>query len=361
LFPYSGQQDFLRDIKPRAAGTISPDRNAAYALLRRAWEANRNRQFAAASESYQQALLLAPSSATLHLAYAANLLLSQNYAGAETQARQSLRLWPENAEGHGVLALALIGQKQFPEAESESRETLRIFPDRARPKEAIPAVQNALLVLPQTPALRKFLGIALFETGDVAEGIRQLRLAVKDAPDDAEGHYYLGAALRSDGRLAEAHAQFAEALRLRPENPVFEAAAHPEATPDTTDAHSGPKPEDGSISENVYTNRFFGFTYEFPKGWTSLSSDSARAMLEIGRAVISTGDPTEADVMRVAAKKGHNLLFVVGGRTGNQPLSLETIIINAIDIGTANHRFTFKIHSPTTQTKRGTIRFQRSP
>jgi tetratricopeptide (TPR) repeat protein len=129
LFPYSGQRDFLRDIKPRAAGTISPDRNAAYALLRRAWEANRNRQFAAASESYQQALLLAPGSATLHLAYAANLLLSQNYAGAETQARQSLRLWPENAEGHGVLALALIGQKQFPEAESESRETLRIFPD----------------------------------------------------------------------------------------------------------------------------------------------------------------------------------------------------------------------------------------
>jgi tetratricopeptide (TPR) repeat protein len=349
LFPYSGQQDVLRDIKPRATGTISPDRNAAYTLLRRAWEANRNRQFAAASESYQQALLLAPSSATLHLAYATNLLLSQNYTGAEAQARQSLKLWPENAEGHGVLALALIGQKQFAEAEPESRETLRIFPDHRsakytlalclinekKYKEAIPAVQDAILVLPQTPALRKFLGIALFETGDVSEGISQLRLAVKDAPDDAEGHYYLGAALRSDGRLAEAHAQFAEALRLQPENPVFEAAAHPGATPGTTDAHSGPKPEDGSISENVYTNRFFGFTYEFPKGWTSLSSDSARAVLEIGGAVISTGDPTEADVKRVVAKKGHSLLFVVKGRTGNQPISMNTVMVNAVEIGTA--------------------------
>ncbi len=157
-----------------------------------------------------------------------------------------MRIFPDHRSAKYTLALCLINEKKY--------------------KEAIPAVQDAILVLPQTPALRKFLGIALFETGDVSEGISQLRLAVKDAPDDAEGHYYLGAALRSDGRLAEAHAQFAEeALRLQPENPVFEAAAHSgAATPGTTDAHSGPKPEDGSMSELVYTTRFFGFTYEFP-------------------------------------------------------------------------------------------------
>ena len=348
-FPFATFQEILKNVRPRTVKTISSDRDAAYELLRRAWDAKQNRKFAAASESYQQALQLAPSSATLHLAYAASLLLSQNYPEAEAQARQSIKLWPKNAEAHGLIALALVAQKKFVEAESESREALRIFPEHhsamftlglsltheQKYKEAVPVLRNALAAIPKIAAIWKLLGISLVETGEIDGGISQLSLYLKNTPDDAEGHYYLGVALRSRSRTEEARSQFAEAFRLQPNNPQYEAAAHPDADRGATDAVSGPKTEDGSISENVYTNKFFGFTYEFPKGWVSLSSDAARAMVEVGGAFISTGDPTEQDTEKAAARKSLPLLYVVEGRAGNRPISTNSVMLNALDMRAA--------------------------
>src|ERR1700693_3032835 len=59
-FPFPGFQEILRNVTPGGAGATFPDRDAAYELLRRAWGANRNRQFASASENYEQALQVAP-------------------------------------------------------------------------------------------------------------------------------------------------------------------------------------------------------------------------------------------------------------------------------------------------------------
>jgi tetratricopeptide (TPR) repeat protein len=347
-FPDPGFQQILKNLKPRVARTPSPDRDAACELLRKAWEAKQNRQFAVASEDFQQALQLAPNSATLHLAYAASLLLSQNYSVAETQARQSLKLWPGNAEAHGVLALCLTAQKQFEEAESESRETLRIFPEHhsamfalglsltheRKYKEAIPFLRDAMPFLPNLPALKKYLGICLLETGETADGIDHLSLYVKTAPEDAEGHYYLAVGLRQKGNSEGAHSEFAEALRLQPNIAQYEAAAHPDSNRSAGEAVSRPKLEDGNFSENVYTNKFFGFTYEFPKGWVPLSSEAARAVMEIGGAFISTGDPTEADAKKAAERKGHSLLYVVESRVGNQPISMKSVMVSAFDLGT---------------------------
>ena len=347
-FPYLGFQQILKSIKPRTSKTPSTDRDAAFELLRKAWDAKQNRQLAVASEDFQQALQLAPNSATLHLAYATSLLFSQNYSVAEAQARQSLKLWPGNAVAHGRLALSLTAQKQFAEAESESREALRIFPDHhsamftlglsltheQKYKEAIPFLRAAMPFLPNLPDLKKYLGVCLVETGETADGIDQLRLYVKAAPEDAEGHYYLGVGLRQNGSSEEAHTQFAEALRLQPNNAQYEAAAHPDSKQSAGNTVSGSKLEDGDVSENVYTNEFFGFTYEFPKGWVSLSSEAARAVMEIGGAFISTGDPTEADVRKAAETKGHSLLYIVEGRVGNQPISMKSVMVNVFDLGT---------------------------
>jgi tetratricopeptide (TPR) repeat protein len=350
-FPYPGFQQILKNIKPRALQSPSPDREAAFDLLRKAWQARQNRQFSTASEYFQQALQLAPNSATLHLAYAANLLLSQSYSNADTQARQSLKLWPENAEAHGILALSLTAQKQFSEAEAEAREALRIFPEHhsamfalglsltheQKYKEAIPFLRAAMPFLPNTPALKKYLGICLVETGETAGGIEQLRSFVKAAPQDAEGHYYLGVALRQNDDPGEAHSEFVEALRLQPSNAQYEAAADSDLDSNSKarSSISGANPEGGSISGNNYTNRFFGFTYDFPKGWTPLSSDAARAVTEIGGAFISTGDPTEADAKKAAQRNGHSLLYVVEGRVGNQPISMKSVMINALDLAAA--------------------------
>jgi Flp pilus assembly protein TadD len=247
-----------------------------------------------------------------------NLLFSRNYPAAEAQARQSLKLWPEYADAYASLALCLTAQKQFVDAESESRESLRIFPEQrfamlalgtsltheGKYTEAIPVLQKLIAALPKMPEPRKFLGICLFETGEINEGANQLSLYVMNTPEDVEGHYYLGAAFRSSGRSAEASSQFAEAFRLQPNNPQYEAATRPDATRSAMDGDSVAKPEDGSISGNVYANRLFGFTYEFPMGWLSQGSDAARPALEAGGALMSTGDPAEVDVKKAAERKG---------------------------------------------------------
>jgi tetratricopeptide (TPR) repeat protein len=347
-FPYPGFQQILKNINPQVARTPSADRDAAFELLRKAFDARQNRKFSVASDDFQQALQLAPNSATLHLAYAASLLLSQSYSLAEAQARQSLKLWAGNAEAHGVLALCLTAQKQFEEAESESREALRIFPDHhaamfslgisltheQKYREAIPFLRAAMPFLPNFPALKKYLGICLVETGETADGINQMDLYVKATPGDAEGHYYLGVGLRQNGNSDGAHTQFAEALRLSPNNAQYEAAARPDSNRSPEDTVSPPEVKDGNVSENVYTNKFFGFTYEFPKGWVPLSSDAARAVMEIGEALISTGDPAEADLKKAAERKGSSLLYVVETRAANQPISMKSVMVNVFDLRT---------------------------
>jgi tetratricopeptide (TPR) repeat protein len=345
-FPIPEKQNILRNIKPRVAQTLSPDRGHAYELIRKAYDAQRNRQFASASESYQQALQLAPNSATLHLAYASNLLLSHSYPSADDQMRQSIKLWPKNAEAHAMLALSMTLQKRNSEAELESQEALRIYPQHTsaqftlahaltnerKYKEALPVIREAKAALPNMAALTKFLGIALLETGDTDAGIEQLSSYIKLAPDDAEGHYYFGVALRLKGSSAEAQAQFLEAVRLQPSNPQYEAAAHPDKEASTPKSSPGPKPEDGVVTGNSYTNGFFGFTYHFPPGWAVLSAEAARAMVEIGGNFISTGDPTEEDLKQAVRGESHQLLFVMENHTENQPISMKTVMISALEM-----------------------------
>src|SRR5205807_874129 len=309
-FPSPGFQAILRSLKPQTSKTLSPDRERAYELLHKAWNAKQNRQWAAAGESFQQALQLAPSSATLHLAYAASLLVPQNYREAE--AREALRIAPDDHSALFTLALSLAHEHRY--------------------KEAIPVLKNAMAMLPNVPELKKLMGISLIETGEVAAGIDQLSLYVKAVPENAESHYYLGVAFRLKGSPDDAHAQFAEALRLEPNNFQYEAAAHPEATSFANDAVPGPKPEDGSVLENVYTNKVFGFTYAFPQGWVVLGADAARSALKVGEHVITTDDPVDEDIKKAGERLRHPLLFGTGGSAGTQQASMKTVLVSAFDV-----------------------------
>jgi len=349
-FPSAELQSILRNVRPRTPKTLSPDRERAYELLQKAQKEAQLRSWAAASEHFEQALQLAPTSSTLHLVYAVYLIYFKSFSEAETQARQSLKLWPDNATGHATLAASLAAQKKFAEAEAESRDALRISPKdhsaiftlglalahQHKYQDAIPFLEDAIVGQPNWPELKKLLGISLIETGEVVRGIDQLNVFAKTVPDDAEGHYYLGVGLRLKGSSGQAQKQFDEALRLQPENPQFEAAAHPDTTQWTTDSASGPKPEDGSVSANAYNNNFFGFTYQFPQSWVVLDANAAvRALLEVGMALMSTGDPAEVDSKKVAERVNHALLFAADGRDGNQSVSMETVMVTALDIRSA--------------------------
>jgi TonB family protein len=338
----------LTTFKPQAVKQPSPDRVNAYGLLDAALTDKRNKQPASANENFVHALQLAPDSATLHLAYARNLLLLKNYSEAEAQARQSLKLWPEDAEAHVALAIALSLQKRDGEATPEAREALRIFPNHklalaelgislARSgqfKEAIPILQEAIPLAPELPMIHKLLGVSLVHTANSDAAIEELTLYLKTNPNDAQAHYFLGVALREKGKRDEALAEFCEAARIEPSNPLYSVIVDPDNSKETAKAASKsgePKPDDCFFSDNVYTNTFFGFSYEFPKGWIVQKAGAGEAVARLGASMLLKGDPTVPDIAEAAIKNTYQLLFVVKQTTKDISTNVNSIHIQAMD------------------------------
>jgi TonB family protein len=338
----------LTTFKPQAVKQPPPDRVKAYGLLEAALTDKRNKQSASASENFMHALQLAPDSATLHLAYARNLLLLKNYSEAEVEARQSLKLWPEDAEAHVALAIALSLQKRDGEAVPEAREALRIFPSHkfahaelgislARSgqfKEAIPILQEAIPLEPELPMIHKLLGVSLVHTSNSDAAIEELTLYLKTNPNDAQAHYFLGVGLRDKGKSDEALAEFREAARIDPSNPLYSAVVSPADSKETANPASKPgepKPDDCFFSDNVYTNTFFGFSYEFPKDWIVLKAGTGEVVARLGISMLANGDPTMPDIAEAGARNAYQLLFVTKQTTKDILTSVSWIHIQAMD------------------------------
>jgi TonB family protein len=278
--------DSLAKIAPRAIVQPAADRGSAYGLLDVALTDKNHGQLQQAQDEFERAIKLAPDSATLHLAYARFLYANRNYSESEVQSRRSLELWPEDADAHVALATALSAQKRDGEAVPEAREALRIFPGHkaarielgislarsGQYKEAIPVLRDVKFMAPQLPLIYKHLGGSLVHAGgDFDEAIQYLNLFLKTNPDDAEAHYFLGVALRGVYKPDAALAEFREAARLEPNNSLYAVNAVSKDSQETTSDTSKPdaaRPDNGYVSENVYRNTFFGFSYQFPRGWT---------------------------------------------------------------------------------------------
>jgi TonB family protein len=338
--------DAVRSLKPRLEHHPSRQREAPYMILLGTVHDLSKLKFASARAGYQEALKLAPDSAALHLAYAMDLLILKDYGGAELESRRSLQLWPDDAEAHSVLATALGSEYRDTEAVPEAREALRLFPNdkaaliqlgfsltRSRQySEAIPVLREAIPRAPEMPLLRKHLGVSLFHTGDVDGAIEELTTFLKIEPNDAEGHYDLRVALRQRGRHSEAQAQFREAARIEPNNPLYATVAGSAGVEKPSNAAAGLRPDEGSISGNVYTNKFFGFSFEFPRGWTVAGADVARGFAKLGGTLLANGDPILQDAARASGRISYPLLLVIEGVTRKQELSARTILIIASDI-----------------------------
>ena len=237
--------DTLKHIPLRSRSKESADRDHAYQLLLSATRDLAAKDYASATGKYEQALLLAPDSATLHLAYAGDLLRLQRYSDAEVQARGSLELWPDDADAHSTLATALIADIHEAEAVSEAKEALRIDPEHkaalimlsmaltrnSQCKEAVPILRQAILRTPELPTIHRDLGVCLVHTGDLDGAVQELTSYISKNPGDADAHYFLGVALRAQGAHDDAILQFREASRLAPENPLAAAAANDDILP----------------------------------------------------------------------------------------------------------------------------------
>jgi TonB family protein len=336
-------------LNPKTISIPSPDRDRAYKSLTLALSDVREGQPQAADVDYKRTLQWADGSASLHLSYAGYLLLTQKqYQEAERQARRSLEIWPNNAEAYVVLAAALATAGRDAEAVPEAREALRIDPEHTSAlvmlgaslarsgqyAEAIPVLRKAVLLPLNLPVIHKHLGGCLVHTRDFDGAIKELMTFLDTNPNDAEAHYFLGVAFREKGKESEADIQFREATRIDPANPLYSAVGDRTDSPEaaTGDSSStGPKPEDGVVSGNNYTNTFFGFSYEFPRRWVVLEAETSKAIARISGSILTNGDPVLADVAEVAARNMHSLLFVGKESTKGISSSFNSIKIAALD------------------------------
>jgi tetratricopeptide (TPR) repeat protein len=330
----------VENAKPRTKHTPSADREKAYSILADLGGSNRD---PSAGGKFQLAIALAPNSPALHIAYAEHLLLVPDYPAAEVEARRSIELWPGDADAHVLLATALTGQFRDDEAIPEAREALHIFPEHKAAlielsmalsrdhqfKEAIPLLREAMSGTPKMALLHKYLGLSLFNTGNIEGSISEYVTFLEANPNDAEGHYELGVAFRAQGRKDDAQAQFREAARLDPANRLFANLADPSTERKSPEDSGGERPDDGAVDRNIYTNRFFGFSFQFPQNWTVLNVDDARAAAKLGGGMISGGDPTIQDAQQAAATHAYPLLFVIPGM--GTSLSSRSIQIQALD------------------------------
>jgi len=90
---------------------------------------------------------------------------------------------------------------------------------REEPERALPLLEEAVSVAPESFDGRMLLAVCLWMCGRHEEGLSASELAVDLCPQRAEGHYNLGVMLQAAGRLEEATQHFRAALELNPDYP----------------------------------------------------------------------------------------------------------------------------------------------
>ena len=89
------------------------------------------------------------------------------------------------------------------------------------------------------------------------------------------------------------------------------SAEHAKSASDATGNESSDNVVDeGEVHDNVYTNQFYGMTYEFPQGWVVHGEETKKRVLELGKNIVAGTDPVKKSSVEVAEKHTKMLLSV---------------------------------------------------
>ncbi|MGQ9836826.1 MAG: tetratricopeptide repeat protein [Cyanobacteriota bacterium] len=159
----------------------------------------------AALEALEQARKFNPKRAEVLVSIAKVKILQKQYSAAIDSCWGALALKDDLPEAHHQMGIALYRLGQL--------------------KAAIAAYRTAqILKAPATPALMTDYGLALVQTGDLAQAGQQFSQALLQDPGFAPAMYGVGTILMAQGYFAEAEQRFQQALELDPQLHVATAA-----------------------------------------------------------------------------------------------------------------------------------------
>jgi TonB family protein len=96
------------------------------------------------------------------------------------------------------------------------------------------------------------------------------------------------------------------------------------------------RPDSGRVADNIYTNDFFGFTYEFPKGWI-VPDDGVKKLLVSGRGSdTQSADPSMKLTVVVPAEHSLPLLLVLEHPPRKSVSYNKFILVSADDLSFAH-------------------------
>ncbi len=184
-----------------------------------------------AATAYGEALRLKPDNAAVYYDLGAVLQAQDKLAGASDAYRAAIRLKPDHAEAHCNLGLLLLGKNR---ADAEALALLRRGHElgskqanwRYPSAEWVRQAERAAARSAELPAIRpkpndavahEILGNALRAQGKLEEAVAEYKTAIQLKPDYAEAHNNLGLTLKAQGKLDEAIGEFRAAIRLKPD------------------------------------------------------------------------------------------------------------------------------------------------
>jgi tetratricopeptide (TPR) repeat protein len=183
-----------------------------------------------AMQEYQRALQIKSDYAKAHNDLGNALLLAGRVPEAIDEYHRALQINPDFADAHNDLGSAFQRKNEIPQALAEFETALQLDPEDAqahfnralilqqtgRLPEAIADYRQAIALKPDDAPARRNLEIALRLAGESPDAANPAPSATP--ANDAQNHYNQGLLLQRSGRLAEAEAEYQQALQINPDD-----------------------------------------------------------------------------------------------------------------------------------------------
>ena len=222
-----GLKQYAASVPYLKQATASDPQNLPFRLLL-AHSCLWSKQYQCVLDVYREILNLNAESAEADMLAGEAMDEMQDHGGAIQQFRAAVKANPKEPNVHFGLGYLLWTREQYEEAAREFQAELDNVPNHPQaiayladsqiklnhPEIARPLLQKALRLNPQMELAHLDLGIVEAGARNNDAAVRELKLAVKLAPNDIRAHYRLARLYQTLGRKQEASAEFEKTKTL---------------------------------------------------------------------------------------------------------------------------------------------------